>query len=137
MKTGEFKDFRLPPLERLPANERRPVPEPQKHPERGYKKKVKYFSKLASDLQSGAREGRSTKLWREFEAQGAARAIPASSGRHSDYESRRFPKAASWLTYTAPDVSAGASSRANSRARARSPTSPERPPTEPWAGYRR
>jgi len=137
MKTGEFKDFRLPPPLRLPANERRPVPEPQKHPERGYKKKVKYFSKLASDLQSGAREGRSTKLWREFEAQGAARAIPASSGRHSDYESRRFPKAASWLTYTAPDVSAGASSRANSRARARSPTSPERPPTEPWAGYRR
>ena len=88
-----MEDVRLPPLQRNPEGVRRNVPAKRS---RGINRKVKYFSKLAADLEAGASGIRTTKLWPGFAAQARAKA--------ETYTSKPFPKAAAWLNWTRPSA---------------------------------
>ena len=89
---GRFVDIRLPPLDRNPEGERRPMPPPRARPN-GAERRAKYYSRLAADLADCARTGearnphRTTRLWEEF--------LPQAG--QEEYRSRRHAREADRL----------------------------------------
>ena len=90
--TGRFVDIRLPPLDRNPEGVRLPMPQPRARPN-GAKRRAKYYSRLAADLDDYAQTGearnphRTTRLWEEF--------LPQAG--QEEYRSRRHAREADRL----------------------------------------